>query len=422
MKITGVRTRPYVMKLSRPLGDANTPHGFDSSAGLAVFVDSDEGVTGVAPGAPGSDAAIAALSTLIVGRDPRGVRGLWQKMVNASFKGGNEGAANGAISSLDVALWDLKAKLNGEPLWKTLGASSRRVRAYASGIDMCLNDDDMAAFYRGKAAAGVSGGKLKVGIDLEADLRRTGVMKEALETSGKPAELMVDSNEYWSAKQAIRNISAFEEQFDLVWCEEPARRWDYRGLRKVSQSVKAAVATGENLNHVGDYMALMANEAVDVVQVGSGTSGITGALQVADMAYGFELPVSVMNSPGNHMAHLAAALPNHIMMEVIDAGFEAVLNADNHIEDGYHCPRRRARPRHRVRRGEVGADGGRPLRRQNQRGPHGPPPRRRAVFSAGRGAVGVGCGVGRAACERVHGGFANTVPARWSGQASQEVT
>ena len=335
MKITGVRTRPYVMKLSRPLGDANTPHGFDSSAGLAVFVDSDEGVTGVAPGAPGSDAAIAALSTLIVGRDPRGVRGLWQKMVNASFKGGNEGAANGAISSLDVALWDLKAKLNGEPLWKTLGASSRRVRAYASGIDMCLNDEDMAAFYRGKAAVGVSGGKLKVGIDLEADLRRTGVMKEALETSGKPAELMVDSNEYWSAKQAIRNISAFEEQFDLVWCEEPARRWDYRGLRKVSQSVKAAVATGENLNHIGDYMALMANEAVDVVQVGSGTSGITGALQVADMAYGFELPVSVMNSPGNHMAHLAAALPNHIMMEVIDAGFEAVLNADNRIEDGY---------------------------------------------------------------------------------------
>ena len=53
------------------------------------------------------------------------------------------------------------------------------------------------------------------------------------------------------------------------------------------------------------------------------------------MAYGFELPVSVMNSPGNHMAHLAAALPNHVMMEVIDAGFEAALNVDNHIEAGY---------------------------------------------------------------------------------------
>ena len=146
---------------------------------------------------------------------------------------------------------------------------------------------------------------------------------------------MIDSNEYWSPKQAIRNIAAFEERFDLVWCEEPARRWDYRGLRKVSQSVRAAVATGENLNHIGDYLALMANEAVDVVQVGSGTSGITGAMQVADMAYGFELPVSMMNCPGNHMAHLAAALPNHIMMEVIDAGWEAALHVDNRIEDGY---------------------------------------------------------------------------------------
>ena len=335
MKITAVRTRPYVLELSRPLGDANTPHGFDSTAGLAVFVDSDEGVTGVSVGAPGAEAAVAAMSTLIVGRDPRGVRGLWQRMVDASFKGGNEGAANGAISSLDVALWDLKAKLNGEPVWKTLGASSRRVRAYASGIDMCLSDEDMGAFYRRLAGRGVCGGKLKVGIDREADMRRIGVMKEALETSGKPAELMVDSNEYWSAKQAIRNISAFEERFDLVWCEEPARRWDYRGLRKVSQGVRAAVATGENLNHIGDYLALMANEAVDIVQVGSGTSGITGALQVADMAYGFELPVSMMNCPGNHMAHLAAALPNHIMMEVIDAGFETLLHVDNHIEDGY---------------------------------------------------------------------------------------
>ena len=335
MKITAVRTRPYVLKLTRPLGDANSPDGFDTTGGLAVFIDSDEGVTGVAVGSPGAEAAIESLSTLILGMDPRGVRGLWQKMVNASFKGGNEGAANGAISSIDVALWDLKAKLNGEPVWKTLGASARRVRAYASGIDMPLSDAEMGAFYEQMAAGGVHGGKLKVGLDPESDLRRLGVMKDALETSGKRAELMVDSNEYWSPKQAIRHVSAFEEQLDLVWCEEPARRWDYRGLRKVSQSVKAAVATGENLNHIGDFLALMANEAVDVVQVGSGTSGITGALQVAEMAYGFELPVSMMNCPGNFMAHLAAVLPNHIMMEVVGAGREAVLEVDNHIEDGY---------------------------------------------------------------------------------------
>ncbi len=82
-------------------------------------------------------------------------------------------------------------------------------------------------------------------------------------------------------------------------------------------------------------MALIDNEAVDVVQVGSNTSGITGAMQVADVAHGFELPVAIMNCPGNFMAHLAAALPNHSMMEVVQAGREVCFTVDTRIEDGY---------------------------------------------------------------------------------------
>ena len=335
MKITGVRTKLYEVELTRSIGDANAPLGSRRMAGLAVFVDTDEDVTGVCAGSPVAVSTIESLADLIVGTDPRGVRGLWQRMVDYAFKDGNEGGVNAAISNIDVALWDLKAKINGEPLWKTLGASTPRVEAYASGLDMPLTDQELRSFYEGMAELGVSAGKLKVGLDEETDLRRIGIVKDALRTSGKPPVLTVDSNEYWSPKQAIRHIRAFEEQFDLFWCEEPARRWDYRGLRKVSQSVSAAVATGENLNHAGDFVPLIANEAVDIVQVGSGTSGITGAMQVADMAYGFELPVAMMNCPGNFMAHLAAALPNHLMMEVFGGGREAVLRVDNRIEDGY---------------------------------------------------------------------------------------
>ena len=145
---------------------------------------------------------------------------------------------------------------------------------------------------------------------------------------------MIDSNEYWSPKQAIRHIRRLEERFDLVWVEEPARRWDYRGLRQVSRAVNAAVATGENLQEIGDFMALVANEAVDVVQIGQGTAGIMGAMQVADLAYGFELPVAMMNCRGSFMAHLAAALPNHLMMEVVGAGREVCFSVDTHIENG----------------------------------------------------------------------------------------
>jgi L-alanine-DL-glutamate epimerase-like enolase superfamily enzyme len=321
--------------MTRRLGDANFPEGRQMSAGMVVFVDSDEGITGISIGSPGARSAVHSLEPLIVGKDPRGVKGLWKRMIDAVFKGGNEGVASDAISAIDVALWDLKAKANDEPLWKTLGASTRYVRAYASGIDMPLSDEELAEFYEGMAAKGVSAGKLKVGVDRETDLRRIGIMQDALKTSGKTPQLMVDSNEYWSPKQAIRNIRAFEERFELLWCEEPARRWDYRGLRKVSRSVTAAVATGENLSDIKDFMPLIANEAVDVVQIGIGTTGITGLMKVADLAYGFELPVSMMNCPVNFMAPAAAAIPNHMMMEVVDERDAGILSIDSTIEDGY---------------------------------------------------------------------------------------
>ena len=336
MKITGVRTQLYRYNLTRPIGDANSPQGWSTGSHLAVFIDTDAGVTGVTLGGGGARRHIHSLAEeLLVGKDPRGVRGLWQRMIDRAFKGNNRGVVNDAISTLDVALWDLKARINDEPLWKTLGASNRRVRAYASGLDIPLSDDELREFYTRMAAKGINAGKLKVGLNTQDDLRRIGIMRDALATSGKQPELMIDSNEYWSPKQAIRHIRMFEEHFDLFWVEEPARRWDYRGLRQVSESVRAAVATGENLDHVSEFMPLVANQAVDVIEIGRGASGITGGLMVADLAYAFEIPTSVMNCPGNFAAHFAAALPNHIWMEVLDAGRVAGFTIDTRIEDGW---------------------------------------------------------------------------------------
>ena len=336
MKITGVRTRLYRFETTRPLGDANNPTGSRRSTNMAVYIDTDEGQTGVTIGSPSSRAFVHSfVDNLLLGEDPRGVRGLWQKMVDRVFKGNNRGQVTDALSTVDVALWDLKAKAAGEPLWKTLGASTDRVRAYASGLDMPLSDEELRAFYADMAEKGVPAGKLKVGLDPDADLRRLGIMQEALAGSGKKPVLMVDANEYWSPKQAIRHLGMFEDQFDLFWAEEPARRWDYRGLRQVSQGIRAAVATGENLDHVSEFMPLVANQAVDVIQIGRTASGITGNLQIADLAYAFEIPVSIMNCPGSFMAHLAAALPNHIWMEVFNAGRTVGMHVDTRIEDGW---------------------------------------------------------------------------------------
>ena len=334
MKITGIRSILFEHQMARAIGDANNPRGRDQYAALAVFLDTDLGLTGVSLGNPGQQGELHAMAeNLLVGRDPRGVVGLWGRMADFAFKGGNRGAITDVIGTLDVALWDLKAKANGEPLWKTLGASSRVVKAYASGIDLCLNDDEIRSFYEGQAAQGVCIGKLKVGLDREGDLRRIGIMREALATSGREPILLIDSNEYWSPKQAIQHIRYFERHHELFWAEEPARRWDYTGLRQVSSSVNAAVATGENLDDAADFRALIAHQAADVLQIGAG--GITGAMRIAQMADGFDLPVSVMNCPGNFMAHFAAVLPNHIWMEVVDAEQDRSFTHDSRVEDGY---------------------------------------------------------------------------------------
>jgi len=336
VKITDVRVRRYEYLLSRKIGDVNYPLGIDQCTGSICFIDTDEGITGVSLGGSGS---IAKLAALIVGEDPRGVVGLWKRMLDFVFKGGNEGQDKAALSAIDVALWDLKAKINDEPAWRTLGATEGRCKAYASGIDFCLTDDEIAAFYCRLSERGVDGGKLKVGLDMDDDLRRLAIMRDQLKRNSMRPYLMIDSNEYWSPKQAIRAIREIEKKFDIFWVEEPARRWDYRGLRKVSESVTAAVATGENINDASDFYALIANEAADIYNIGPmNTSGVTGTLQVAAMAAGFEHAVSMMNCPGNYAAHVAAALPNHNMMEVVDPGWEPCFTVDTWLEDGFiHC-------------------------------------------------------------------------------------
>jgi len=335
MKITGVRTQPYQIHMKRPIGDANNPTGSHLMPATALWLDTDEGLSGISMAGGGIDLIHSMVDNLLVGKDPRGVLGHWNTMIAHVFKGGNRGGATSAISALDMALWDLKARINNEPLWKTLGASSNRVRAYASGIDYPLSDEEVKAFYEGMAAKGVCSGKLKIGLDLESDMRRIGIMRDALATSGKTPELLIDINEYWSPKQAIRYIHVIEQEYDLTWVEEPARRWDIRGLNKVSDNIRAAVATGENLDALNDYVPLLAGGAADILNVGSRASGITGALKVADVAYAYEVPVTMMNCAANYMAHVAAVLPNHIMMEVLDNGRDAVFTHAHEIEDGW---------------------------------------------------------------------------------------
>ena len=331
MKITDFKLTNWEGEAKRSIGDANGPYGSNRLPGSFLEIFTDENITGYALI---GNSYVEKIFPLLEGKDPRSVLGIWKEMNDLVFKGGNEGERCDAISAVDLALWDLKAKIADQPLWKLLGSSNNKVKAYASGIDLNLTDEEIYEFYSGMADKGIDAGKLKVGLDLESDEKRLGIMKDALSKANNRPLLCIDSNEYWSPKQAIRFIGKLEEKFDITWAEEPARRWDYNGLKKVSDNIKAAVATGENINDLAEFMPLIDNGAVDIVEVGMGTTGLTGAMKVANMAYAYELPVAMMNCPGNTMAHLATVLPNHMMMEVVDNGRELFFETDHHIEDG----------------------------------------------------------------------------------------
>ena len=333
MKITDFRLEKYQQIMDRPLGDSNGPSGDDLISSSILWINTDEGISGQAP--MGND-YVENLFHLIEGKDPREIFSHWKNMIDYVFKAGDEGEAHSALSAIDIALWDLKSKIYGEPLWKTLGSDDPKCKIYASDIGYNLSDEELFIFFDRMAEKGVDSGKVKIGISTEDDIRRIGVVHEALSKASKRPRIMIDSNEYWSVKHAIQTISKIEEKFDIFWAEEPVRRWDYKGLRLVSENIKAAVATGENLNNVGDFYALISNQAADVLNVSTYQSGVTGLKQISNIAYAFELPVTTMNCIGNYNAQIASTIPNHVMMEVVDPGREQAYSKWNdNIDDGF---------------------------------------------------------------------------------------
>ena len=335
MKITRVQTQVHRYESARPLADANFPYGQSSWASLAILITTDEGLQGTSVTLPAAEQMVHNLAPLLIGKDPRGVKGLYKTLVDYVFKSGCRGIASEAIAGLDLALWDLKAKANNEPLYRTLGASSPKVKAYASEIGSSLSSKELKAFYDEMAKLGITLGKVKIGLDQEFDMARLRIVQDALSVDGRKGEVAIDSNEYWTPKEAIRRIREIEQEFDLVWAEEPAGRWNVQGLKKVSDSITAAVASGENLKYVTEFVPHFEANAMDIVEIGNYTTGITGALHVAELAYAYELPVCVMNTPGNFMGHFAAALPNHMMIEIVNAWDDWGYAVDNKIEDGW---------------------------------------------------------------------------------------
>lgn len=331
MKVTGYRSLVTSHDWGRPVGDANGVVESGVTDVPILILETDSGLEGIGLG---QHADIARIFPAVEGQDPRATTALYDSMLSHVFKSGHAGATYGAIAAVDMALWDLKAKMADEPLWRTLGAADRFVPGYASGLCYGLDDDAFAGLYRRFADRGFSSAKVKGGRDIRRDIARLKLARDILSVNSTCPALMLDVNESWNRKQAIRHLAEIEAAgIDLTWIEEPVRRWDAAGHAAITRAARCAVATGENLTGLDQYAPLLDAGAVDVVQAGS-VWGITHFMRVALAAHARDLPASPVGYDANPVAHAAAAIPNMIGIEVQDLNWPTGLDVDQQIADG----------------------------------------------------------------------------------------
>ena len=331
MKITGYRELVTQHEWHRTVGDVNGVSVGTRTDLHVLIVTTDAGYEGVSVGASGH-AGIDRVFPAVEGEDPRSVTALYDRMLSFVFKSGHAGSVFGTVGALDHALWDLKAKMAGEPLWRMLGGRSRHVPGYASGLEFGLTDDEVQALYERFAEAGFSSAKVKGGRNVEDDIRRLRLVRDVLARNSSEPALMFDANECWHRSQAVRHVRRIEAEVDLSWVEEPVRRWDAKGLADVRGSISAGVAAGENLTGLEQYRPLFDADALDVVQFNSGW-GITHALRVAAAAQVRDLPVSPVGFTPV-VAHATTAMPNHLTTEVQDLSQPIGVHIDQEIADG----------------------------------------------------------------------------------------
>ncbi|ONI92091.1 racemase [Saccharothrix sp. ALI-22-I] len=332
MRITGYRTLTAVQDWRRPVGDANGVYADGVTEMPIVIVETDVGVTGVGLG---SHVQVETVFAAIEGEDPRAVTALYDRMLRRTFKAGHAGAVFGTIGALDTALWDIKAQAAGEPLWRLLGGRDRRVPAYASGLDIALDDDELVALYQTYADRGLRAAKIKGGLDIERDRHRLALVRDVLTDAGHGTRpgLMLDVNETWTRKQAVRHVGELERTLDLTWIEEPVRRWDVEGHATVGRGIRASVATGENLTGLEQHRPLIAAGAVDIVQTAA-VWGVTHFLRVSALAHAHDLPVSPIGTTPVGLLHAATSVPNHLVSELQDLRPPSGVSVDLHVEDG----------------------------------------------------------------------------------------
>lgn len=330
---------PSCFRIPLPVPLSDSTHGTIPNFELVTIrvtdSDGDEGV-GYTYTVGRNGAAVYAcakdIAEISVGEDAGLTERLWNSIWWKLHYGGRGGPVVLAMSAFDIALWDLKAKKAGLPLWRLLGGYDAQVPVYAGGVDLDLSLDDLLKQTDNNLAKGFRAIKMKVGRkNLSEDVERVRAMRNHL---GENFPLMVDANMKWTVDQAIRAARAFQE-FGIGWLEEPIIPDDVAGHARVLREGGLPIATGENMRTLWEFKNLMENGGVsfpepDVTNCG----GVTGFLKIAHLAEAYNLPVT---SHGAHdiTIHMLAAVPNRSYLEAHGFGLDKYIADPLRIEDGF---------------------------------------------------------------------------------------
>ena len=319
-----------------------------SRSSTIIKVETDEGIYGLGS-ASGNGELIEVitarvLKSLLIGMDPTDISAIWD---TAYVRGGHKefgtrGIGVVALSGVDVALWDILGKVRGMPLYELLGGKVREnVPVYATAL-YPEEPVNVAKRARNFAEQGFHGVKIKVGFDLDQDVRIVRAVRHEL---GKDFVVMTDANQGYTREVAVRAAQAFADA-GAYWLEEPLFVEDIEGHALLREKSRTPIAVGENLHMSFAFENFIQRGAVDFVQPDvARAGGVTEVQKIAALAARHNVPVS-FHTWGDAVAlaasvHLAAAIENCIVME-LDYTYnplrEALLREPITLKKGYLKP------------------------------------------------------------------------------------
>lgn len=248
------------------------------------------------------------LVPLLVGRDATAIAHRWSDMVRAIRNLGRPGIASMAISAVDNALWDLKAKIVDLPLVTFLGAVRNSIPVYGSGGFTSYTETQLSNQLRDWATSDITMVKMKIGRVAAHDVARVKVARDAI---GPATDLFVDANGSYSRKQALEMAGRFSD-FGVSWFEEPVSSDDLDGLRMVRDLSPPGmeITAGEYGYDLTYFRRMLEAGAVDVLQAdATRCAGITGFMRAAALSEAFHLPLSSHCAPSIHAHPACAAEP-----------------------------------------------------------------------------------------------------------------